>query len=80
MIESISMAIVNESGDNLPVKQTAERLEIKIETTIADTFSRICFINNGITDQEIKLSEKFHFAVTLNNYLKEMQKNETRIG
>lgn len=73
--EKISLAIVGESGDAVPIKQTVERLEIKIETAIADTFSAICFANNNIADNEVKTSAKFAFAVALTNYLKEMNRN-----
>ena len=76
MIEKISLAIVGESGDIVPIEKTTNaQLEIKLETVIADTFSAICYRNNNLTDSEIKTAEKFTFAVALKNYLKEMKEN-----
>lgn len=73
MIEQISVALVGESGEIVPIKE--RQIEMKIETAIADTFSEICRRNNNIADAEIKTAEKFHFAVNLQNYLKEMKEN-----
>lgn len=73
MIEKISVALVNESGDYVPIKSTNGKLEMKIEVAIADTFSEICKQLNDLTDDEIKLAEKFNLAKTLNNYLEEMK-------
>ncbi len=76
MIEKISLALLNESGEVVPIdKVTDARLEIKIEVAIADLFSQICFRNNSIEDPEIKNAEKFFFALNLKNYLKEMKEN-----
>lgn len=79
MIDKISLTLMNESGNVLPVKETDERLEIKIEVAIADLFSSICYINNDIKDKEIKIAEKFSFAVYLRNYLEEIN-NGNRTG
>ena len=74
MIEKISLALINESGDVVTVQQaTTAQLEIKIETTTADTFSAICRRNNNITDAEIKTAEKFRFALNLKEYLEDMK-------
>lgn len=74
MIEQIKLALINESGDCVPIEtENNSRLEIKLETTIADLFTRICFRNNSIKDAEIKTAEKFHLAKTLKNYLEEMK-------
>lgn len=77
MIEKISVALVNESGAVIPVKTTNARIEMKIEIAIAETFSQICRRLNDLTDDEIKIAEKFHLANSLNNYLEEM-KNDNR--
>lgn len=71
MIEKISLALVDESGNVLPLKQRDAQLEIKLEEAIADLFSKICCRNNSIEDQEIKINEKYIFALNLQNYLKE---------
>lgn len=74
MIEKISLCLVNESGDVVPIERvTNQQLEIKIDVAIADVFSQICARNNAINDQEIKTAEKFTFAANLQNYLKEMK-------
>lgn len=76
MIEKISLAIIDESGNFLPIeKETGGRLEMKLETVIADVFSAICIHNNNLQDDEIRLAEKFNFANSLKNYLKEMKEN-----
>jgi len=76
MIEKISLVLINESGDTVPIEQaTFTQLEIKIDVAIADIFSKICFRNNDITDAEIKTAEKFIFALNLKNYLEEMKEN-----
>ena len=74
MIEQIQLALINESGDIVPIEQaTFTQLEIKIDVATADIFSKICFRNNNITDAEIKTAEKFFFALNLKNYLEEMK-------
>ena len=79
MIEKISLVLINESGDVVPVAKTSDtKIEIKIEEQIADIFSQICFRNNSIADAEIKIAEKFYFALNLKNYLEEIKKNDDR--
>ena len=74
MIEKITLMLTNESGESVPIeKVTDAQIEIKIDVAIADIFSKICFRNNSIQDQEIKTAEKFIFAANLNRYLKEMK-------
>lgn len=76
MIEKISLGLISESGETIEMlKASNAQIESKIETAIADTFSAICFGNNSIADEEIKLAEKFNFALNLKNYLKEMKEN-----
>ncbi len=76
MIEKISLVLVNESGDAVPVEKISDaQIEIKIDAAIADIFSKICFRNNAIEDREIKIAEKFVFAATLYNYLKQTKEN-----
>jgi hypothetical protein len=78
MIEQITCALVSESGAVVAIKE--RQIDMKIEAAIADTFSEICRRNNAIEDSEIKTAEKFHFAATLQNYLKEMKENDDRTG
>jgi hypothetical protein len=74
MIEKISLAVIGESGEVVPLeKERPAQIEIKIELAIADLFSKICRRNNSIDDEEIKIAEKFNFAVNLKNYLEEMR-------
>lgn len=85
MIEKISLVIAvavagEASGDFVPLEKTSARqIESKIEETIAELFSQICFRNNSIEDQEIRTAEKFHFALYLKNHLKEIKENADRI-
>lgn len=77
MIEKISMALIDESGNIIPLRGSRRnaRIEIKIDVATADLFSEITFINNSILDEEIKIAEKFHLAKTLQNYLEEKKEN-----
>lgn len=77
MIEQISLALVSESGDVLPVETPKNFHAIAhLETTIAATFSEICFRHNSIADAEIQTAEKFFFALNLKNYLEEIKRND----
>ena len=78
MIEKISLALINESGDCVAIPGEITQMESRIETAIADTFSEICRTNNNISDKEIKIAEKFFFALNLKNYLEEMKNADTR--
>ena len=71
MIEEISLRICSESGESIIIKDSQERLDIKLDTVIADTFSKICFRLNGTEDREIRTAEKFMLAVHLNKFLEE---------
>ncbi len=77
MIEKISFALIDESGNMIPIREVQKnaRIEIKIDIAIADIFSEICFINNSITDMEIKVAEKFQLAKILKNHLEEIKEN-----
>jgi len=77
MIEQISLRIADESGEFVPIKTTMARLEIKIDVATAEIFSEICFRNNSIADEEIKLAEKFNLAKSLKNYLEEIKNADT---
>lgn len=66
MTEKISLAIIDRNGNALEVKNnTNQRIESRLEEIIADTFTDICFRNNGIKDDSERLDEKFKFAVRL---------------
>lgn len=79
MIEQIKFALVNESGDIVPLgKVTCVNVEMNLESVIAETFTEICFRNNNISDSEIQTAEKFFFALNLKNYLEEMKENDRR--
>lgn len=76
MIEKISIALIDESGNFIEIpKQSSGKIESKLEESLADLFTAICFANNEIEDGEIRLAEKFHFANFLQNYLREQNKN-----
>ena len=77
MIEKISIALIDESGNIIRLRESRRnaRIEIKIDVATADLFSEITFINNSISDEEIKIAEKFHLAKTLQNYLEEKKEN-----
>jgi len=64
MIEQIALAVVSASGDMLRVENN-EQLEMRIETAIADLFTEICRTNNNLGDEDVKISEKFFFAMNL---------------
>jgi hypothetical protein len=78
MISKISLCLIDDLGDSVPIEESVTKIESKIDMQIADTFSKICFHNNSITDAEIKTAEKFYFAVNLQNYLKEINENASR--
>ena len=77
MIEKITFALIDESGNIIPLRGSRRnaRIEINIDVATADLFSEITFINNSISDEEIKIAEKFHLAKTLQNYLEEKKEN-----
>lgn len=76
MIEKIALGLISESGETVEVLKTSNtKVEMNLEMVTADLFSAICFVNNSIKDEEIKIVEKFHFAVNLKNYLKEINQN-----
>ena len=69
MIEKISFCLVDESGNFIEIpKSTNGKIESKLEETLADLYTAICFENNNIKDDEIRVAEKFHFANALQIY------------
>jgi hypothetical protein len=73
MIETITLALINESGDFLAVEdQSPRRIENDLDIACADLFTNICARLSEIKDEEIRRAEKFFFALNLKNYLKEM--------
>ena len=79
MIETITLALINEQGDFLEVEdQSQRRVENDLDIACSDLFTKICARNNQIRDEEIRRAEKFFFALNLKNYLKEMEQNDYR--
>lgn len=77
MIEKISLALFDESGAVVPISKISDaQLEIKLDIAIAEMFTKICFRNNKLDEQQIKTAEKFNFALNLKNYLQELKENE----
>ena len=50
-------------------------MESKAETMVAETFTAICFGNNGIVNDEARINAKLEFYLSLRKYLKEMKEN-----
>ena len=75
MIEKIIMQIADESGNTVELIESDLKIQSKLDSTIADYFSRIIFAQQGIADDEIRIAEKFNLAHELKLYLKEMKKN-----
>lgn len=73
MIEKISLCLRDESGASIEIAESQLSLQSKTDILIADTFSKICFMQNDIEDEETRTAEKFRFAVVLNIYLKEFK-------
>lgn len=72
MIEKITLALINESGDVVPIKQ-GESAGVKIDVAIGELISQINSRINSIDDQEIRTAEKFTFALKLKNHLQEIK-------
>lgn len=75
MIEKISLALVNESGEFVLINESDRKIESKIEIEIADYFTKINQELNKCTDTEIRVSEKFVLCTLLRNYLQEIKEH-----
>lgn len=75
MIERITTQLINESGDTIEVSESDRKKEIQIEVIVADAFSTVCLSNNKIKDDEIRVAEKFRFALSLIEYLEDINRN-----
>lgn len=74
MIERISFALIDESGNVVPIEPLKTvNVGVKIEMAIADCFAEIRSEINELRDDEIKIAEKFNFALNLQRFLKEMK-------
>jgi len=73
MINKVSMQLVSELGDALPVKDVNANLESLLEITTAELFSEICKRNNDTKDEEIRLDEKFRFALNLREFMIDLE-------
>ncbi len=71
MINKIGLALINESGEFIPIKSS--KLESEIEITIAETFTKINHSLNGNKDKEIRLDEKFRLCQHLIKFLEEVK-------
>lgn len=78
MIEKITLCVADESGSFVEVKESNLKLQSILDTAIADDFSEINFVMQNIGADELKLSEKFRFAILLGSYLKEIKENADR--
>ena len=76
MIEKISICAVNESGETVTLDESIIKIQSSLDVVIADVFSLIVRTQQSIKDDEIRACEKFYFAQTLTDYLKEMKENE----
>ena len=80
MIEKISIRAVNESGEYITLDKSIMKIQSGLDVVIADVFSEIIQRQQSIADDEIRASEKFYFAQSLTNYLKEMKENGYTTG
>lgn len=78
MIETITLVLTNDDGEILPVKPKDIKPDVLIEIETADLFTEICKLNNSIEDAQIKTAEKFHFALSLKNYVEDIKRNAER--
>lgn len=72
MIEKITLCLADESGAVIALAASPLKIQSKLDTLIADTFSEIVCRQQSIADEEIKIAEKFHLARALKKYLEEM--------
>ncbi len=79
MIEKITLCVADESGSFVEVRESSQKLQSVLDIAIADDFSEINFIVQSIGDEEIRIAEKFRFAVVINSYKKEIKENAIRI-
>lgn len=80
MIDKVSVYIVAESGETIKICESNLRLQSKLDTAIADTFSEIVHLQQSIADEEMKTAEKFRLCLDLKNYLQEMRENADNAG
>lgn len=67
MIKNLRLAVIGDSTDFVELDENENALEIKLDLVIAQMFSDICREINDLPDTELKLSEKFKFALNLKN-------------
>ena len=73
MINKISLQLVNESHDTIPVAAENANVESLLEIAMAEMFSEICTRNNNLDDKEIRVDEKFRFCLNLREYLIDLE-------
>ncbi len=70
MEETISLALINDSGEFITIK-SRNGIESKVEFEIAETFTEITqtLNNENVNDDEIRIAEKFRLCQHLNQFL-----------
>lgn len=70
MEETISLALINDSGEFIPIKSN-KGIESKLEILIAETFTKInqTLNNENTNDSEIRIAEKFRLCQHLIKFL-----------
>ncbi len=64
MIEKIQLALINESGDFIPLKNTTTTKNF-VDFAVSDAINECKDSLNAIADEEIQQTEKFFFALEL---------------
>ena len=75
MIEKISLCAVSESGETVTLDESIIKISSGLDVVIADIFGAINRNLQSIADEETRGCEKFYFALSLKNYLKEIKEN-----
>lgn len=76
MLNKISIALIDESGNIVPVNEKPYQVEMKLDSAILDLWTESANRFKSITDEEERFAQKFEFVQIVTNFLRENREDE----
>lgn len=76
MLNKISLALVDESGNVIPLSERPFQVESRLDTAMIELWAEALKKFKAIGDEELRFAQKFEFINSLTNFLQEKTEDE----
>lgn len=76
MLNKISLALTDESGNVIPLSERPFQVESRLDTAMIELWADALKKFKAIGDEELRFAQKFEFINQLNKFLQETKQDE----